>query len=88
MMNLNLYLKMTIRAHEIFRGSQVEEQQEFLKFILENLTLSGKKLSISWQEPYNLIFEHASCSQWLPVAYETRTRIILEKPYIYYTKAA
>lgn len=74
MMNLNLYLKMISRANEIFRSSQVEEKQEFLKFILEDLTLNGKKLSISLQEPYNLIFEHASRSQWLPLVDLFRTR--------------
>ena len=76
-------LEVASRAHGIFRGSQVEEQQEFLKFILENLTLNGKFLKINLRNPFNLIFDYAGRQQWLPLVKEVRTCIIEEKPYIF-----
>ena len=85
---LGRLLELASRAHELFTRSKVGQKRRLLQSLLSNLTLSGKKLSISLQEPYNLIFEHASRSQWLPVAYETRTRIILTKPRIYSKKVA
>ena len=63
---LGRLLELASRAHELFTRSKVGQKRRLLQSLLSNLTLSGKKLSISWQEPYNLIFEHASRSQWLP----------------------
>ena len=60
-------LELASRAHELFTRSKVGQKRRLLQSLLSNLTLSGKKLSISLQEPYNLIFEHASRSQWLPL---------------------
>ena len=60
-------LELASRAHELFTRSKVDQKIRLLQSLLSNLTLSGKKLSISLQEPYNLIFEHASRSQWLPI---------------------
>ena len=66
-------LDVASRAHEIFRSSQVEEQQEFLKFILENLTLSGKFLKINLCKPFNSIWDYAGRQQWLPLVDALRT---------------
>ncbi len=63
---LGRLLDLASRAHELFTRSKVDQKRRLLQSLLSNLTLSGKKLSISLQEPYNLIFEHASRSQWLP----------------------
>lgn len=59
-------LELASRAHELFTRSKVDQKRRLLQSLLSNLTLSGKKLSISLQEPYNLIFDCATRSQWLP----------------------
>ena len=63
---LGRLLELASRAHELFTRSKVGQKRRLLQSLLSNLTLSGKKLSIFLQEPYNLIFEHANRSQWLP----------------------
>ena len=63
---LGRLLELASRAYELFTRSKVDQKRRLLQSLLSNLTLSGKKLSISLQEPYNLIFEHASRQQWLP----------------------
>lgn len=85
---LGRLLELASRAHELFVRSKLDKKRRLLQSLLSNLTLSGKKLSISWQEPYNLIFEHASRSQWLPLVKEVRTCISQDKPYIFNKKVA
>lgn len=63
---LGRLLELASRSHELFVRSKLDKKRRLLQSLLSNLTLSGKKLSISWQEPYNVIFEHARRSQWLP----------------------
>ena len=70
---LGRLLELASRAHELFTRSKVDQKRRLLQSLLSNLTLSGKNLSISLQEPYNLIFEHASRSLWLPVVNLFRT---------------
>lgn len=63
---LGRLLDLASRAHELFTRSKLDKKRRLLQSLLSNLTLSGKKLSISLQEPFNLIFEHTKRSQWLP----------------------
>lgn len=61
-----MLLDVASRAWEIFSSSQVEEKQEFLKFVLEDLTLNGKFLKINLRKPFNFIWDYAGRSLWLP----------------------
>lgn len=76
-------LELASRAHELFTRSKVDQKRRLLQSLVSNLTLNGKKLSISLQEPYDLIFEHVSRSQWLPLVKDVRTCIYEENPYIF-----
>jgi hypothetical protein len=80
---LGRLLDLASRAHELFTRSKVDQKRRLLQSLLSNLTLSGKKLSITLQEPYNFIFEHASRSLWLPLVKEVRTCVYNDKPYIF-----
>lgn len=46
---------------EIFDGSEPLEKRAFLNFMLQNPTVSGKKLEFTMRKPFNLILELATC---------------------------
>jgi len=45
------------RAVEIFESSEVDEKRQLLGYLLQNCTLSGRKLGFTLQEPFNLMVE-------------------------------
>lgn len=50
---------------EIFDSSEPIEQRAFLNFLLQNPTVSGKKLYFSIASPFNLVLELADNPNWL-----------------------
>lgn len=52
----NKVLNIAQRASEIFESSEVAEKSQFLKFLLQNLKLDGKKLSFEVKGPFNMLF--------------------------------
>ncbi len=49
------------RMKEIFESSEPHEKRAFLNFLLQNPTVSGKKLDFTLRKPLNLILELADC---------------------------
>ncbi len=56
------------RAKEIFESSELMEKRAFLNFLLQNCTLSGKKLAFTVRKPFNHIVDFANCPTVLPGA--------------------
>jgi len=46
---------------EIFESSEPLEKRAFLNFLLQNPTVSGKKLDFTLRKPFNLILDLATC---------------------------
>jgi hypothetical protein len=51
---------------EIFESSEVLEKRAILNFILQNPTVSGKKLDITLRKPFDAVLELAACPTGLP----------------------
>lgn len=54
------------RIGAIFTGSEVPEKRAILNFLLQNPTVSGKKLTFTMQKPFDAILEIAVCPTGLP----------------------
>ena len=57
-------LMLTNKAHDLFIGSEVDEKRQLLKFLLQNLRLSGKNIVYDVQKPFNLIVESSEGLKW------------------------
>ena len=55
---------LTNKAHDLFIGSEVDEKRQLLKFLLQNLRLSGKNIVYDVQKPFNLIVESSEGLKW------------------------
>jgi hypothetical protein len=60
---------------EIFKSSEPHEKRAFLNYLLQNPTVSGKKLDFTVRKPYNAILEVATCPTGLRGLYQVRTAI-------------
>jgi len=58
---------------EIFQSSEPHEKRAFLNFLLQNPTVSAKKLDFTLRKPFNLILELSSSTNWLALVYDFRT---------------
>ncbi len=54
----NITLNIAKRAKEIFESSEVEEKNQFLRYLLQNSTLNGKNLEFTMVSPFNLIAQY------------------------------
>jgi hypothetical protein len=54
------------RIKEIFEGSEVSEKRAILNFILQNPTVSAKKLTFTLRKPLDVVLELASLSSFAP----------------------
>ena len=54
----NITLNIAKRAKEIFKSSEVEEKNQFLRYLLQNCTLNGKKLEFTMVSPFDLIAQY------------------------------
>jgi len=54
----NITLNIAKRAKEIFKSSEVEEKNQFLRYLLQNCTLNEKKLEFTMVSPFNLIAQY------------------------------
>lgn len=57
-------LMLTNKAHDLFVGSEVDEKRQLLKFLLQNLRLSGKNIVYDVAKPFNLIVESSERLDW------------------------
>lgn len=61
----NTVLNLAKRAKEIFVSSEVEEKRQLLNFLLQNLTLDGKKLNFGLKTPFDTVLKANKCSTLL-----------------------
>ena len=70
--NYNFYitasklLDVSRQAWELFEGSEVEEKQQIINFVLQNFSLKGRKLLFELKTPFNGIVEYAKSGKWCP----------------------
>jgi len=53
----NKVLNMAKRAKEAFLSSEVGEKRQLLNFLLQNLTLDGKKLNFELKTPFDTVLQ-------------------------------
>ncbi|MCX6724307.1 MAG: recombinase family protein [Candidatus Staskawiczbacteria bacterium] len=56
-MNANILLHAIKKASQVFEGSEPATQRQILNFLLQNLKLSGKKLSFTLKTPFDRVLE-------------------------------
>ena len=62
------------RAREIFDGcSEAVEKRAFLKYLLQNPSIKGKKLCFTIASPFNLVLDLADCPDLLRGLAKVRT---------------
>ncbi len=66
---------------EIFDGSEPLEKRAFLNFMLQNPTVSGKRLEFTMRKSFNLILELATCPIGLTTWDDVRTYIMCDLPH-------
>jgi hypothetical protein len=47
----NIVLNLVKKAYEIFQASEISEKRQFLNFLIQNLTLNGKKINFELKTP-------------------------------------
>jgi len=53
------------RMGEIFKSSEPHEKRAFLNYLLQNPTVSGKKLEFTLKKPWDTVLEFATTPNWL-----------------------
>lgn len=62
------------RVKTIFdNSSEIHEKRALLNYLIQNLTVNGKKLYFSIASPFNLVLELADSPNWLRTLNEIRT---------------
>jgi site-specific DNA recombinase len=59
-LHVGTVLSISRRAKEIFESSEIDEKRAILRYLLQNPTVKGKKLSFTLASPFNLVLEVAS----------------------------
>lgn len=71
-------LDLSQRAWVLFKNSEPKEKTQLVGFLLQNLSLQGRKLLFEVKTPFNGIVEYAKTKEWLPIVYMFR-RLELKK---------
>ncbi|MDZ4285532.1 MAG: hypothetical protein U1A23_01240 [Candidatus Sungbacteria bacterium] len=66
-------LNLSRRVGEIFDSSEIAEKRQILNFILQNPTVSGKKLEFAMAKPFDAVLELAHCPTGLALLNDFRT---------------
>ena len=72
----NITLNLAKKAYEIVQSSEPEEKWQFLNFLLQNLTLDGKKLNFELKTPFNTVLQASKCSNLLRAIEAIRTSLL------------
>ena len=65
-LNANMLLHVVKKASQVFEGSEPNTKRQILNFLLQNLTLEGKKLNFTLKTPFDRVLEANRCSTLLP----------------------
>lgn len=59
-------VELSIRAHHIFVGSEVEVKRQLIKLVLSNLRIEGGNVVCEAKKPFDLILNCSDRTVWLP----------------------
>lgn len=59
--HVSTVLNLSRRIGEIFESSEVHEKRAILNYILQNLTVFGKKLEFTLRKPFDTVLDLAHC---------------------------
>ena len=59
--HINTIINLSRGIADIFETSEPMEKRAILGFILQNPTVSGKKIDFTLRKPFNTVFELATC---------------------------
>ena len=63
---LEIVISLATRAKEIFESSEVAEKRMFVRLLLQNPTLEGRKPLFNLQSPFDLVLNLSNSENWLP----------------------
>ncbi len=63
--HVSIVLNLSRRIREIFESSETLEKRAILNYLLQNPTVSGKKLEFTLRKPFDTVLELAGCPNWL-----------------------
>lgn len=63
---LEIVISLATRAKEIFESSEVAEKRMFVRLLLQNPTLEGRKPLFNLQSPFDLVLNLSNSEKWLP----------------------
>ena len=69
-------ISLSKRMGEIFESSEPEEKRSLLAFLLQNPTVTGKKLNFTLRNPFGLVLELAQSPSWYTLVYGTKLELI------------
>jgi len=61
-----MVISLATRALEIFESSEVAEKRMFVRLLLQNPTLEGRKPLFNLQSPFDLVLNLSNSEKWLP----------------------
>ena len=64
--NANILLHALKKASQVFEGSEPAPKRQILNFLLQNLTLDGKRLSFQLKTPFDTVLKANSSYSLLP----------------------
>jgi len=70
---LEIVISLATRAKEIFESSEVAEKRMFVRLLLQNPTLDGKKPLFHLQSPFHLVAKLSKSENWQSTLDEFRT---------------
>ncbi|MBI1999092.1 MAG: hypothetical protein HYS74_00355 [Parcubacteria group bacterium] len=71
---VNTVINLSRRIADIFESSEPMEKRAILGFILQNPTVSGKKLEFTMRKPFDAVLELATCPTGLPASLRSAER--------------
>jgi len=63
--HVSTVLNLSRRMGDVFESSETLEKRAILNFLLQNPTVSGKKLEFTLRKPFDTVLELAGCPNWL-----------------------
>jgi hypothetical protein len=72
--HVNTVINLSRRIADIFESSEPMEKRAILGFILQNPTVSGKKLEFTMRKPFDAVLELATCPTGLPIQIPLKPR--------------
>ena len=66
-------MKLSNRADDLFKSSEVEQKRQLIKLVLSNLRIKGENLLCEAQELFDILIKNADCVSWRPLIGYFRT---------------